>query len=154
MENTRSEEEKIINDKRNLFRLKKEQNNAGIKDIRNLFKLNKWVKGIKDIVLRNIKNLFENEKEEENLYKPVRVNKNNFQTNNYIEYKSNGDKSKLLSVEEYFNEIRPCLKDIINDLKKSGTWKIQLTISINFVSFRDGNNEECVMHLKSDNNYD
>ena len=154
MENTRSEEEKIINDKRNLFRLKKEQNNAGIKDIRNLFKLNKWVKGIKDIVLRNIKNLFENEKEEENLYKPVRVNKNNFQTNNYIEYKSNGDKNKLLLVEEYFNKIRPCLKHIINDLKKSGTWKTQLTISVNFISFRDGNNEECIMHLKSDNNYD
>ena len=154
MENTRSQEEKIINDKRNLFRLKKEQNNAGIKDIRNLFKLNKWVKGIKDIVLRNIKNLFENEKEEENLYKPVRVNKNNFQTNNYIEYKSNGDKNKLLLVEEYFNKIRPCLKHIINDLKKSGTWKTQLTISINFISFRDGNNEECIMHLKSDNNYD
>ena len=124
MENTRSEKEKIVKDKRNLFRLRKEQNNAAIEDIRNLIRLNKWVKGIKDIVLRNIKNLFENEKEEENYYKPVRVNKNNFQTNNYIEDKSNGDKNKLLLVEEYFNEIRPCLKDIINDLKKSGTWKI------------------------------
>ena len=41
MENTRSEEEKLINDKRNLFRLKKEQNNAAIKDIINLFRLNK-----------------------------------------------------------------------------------------------------------------
>ena len=154
MENTRSEEEKLINDKRNLFRLKKEQNNAAIKDIRNLFRLNKWVKRIKDIVLRNIKNPFENEKEEQNYYKPLRVNKNNFQTNNYIEYKSNGDKNKLLLVEEYFNKIRPCLKHIINDLKKSGTWKTQLTISVNFISFRDGNNEECIMHLKSDNNYD
>ena len=124
MENTRSEKEKIVKDKRNLFRLRKEQNNAAIEDIRNLIRLNKWFKGIKDIVLRNIKNLFENEKEEENYYKPVRVNKNNFQTNNYIEDKSNGDKNKLLLVEEYFNEIRPCLKDIINDLKKSGTWKI------------------------------
>ena len=124
MENTRSEKEKILKDKRNLFRLRKEQNKPAIEDIRNLIRLNKWVKGIKDIVLRNIKNLFENEKEEENYYKPVRVNKNNFQTNNYIEDKSNGDKNKLLLVEEYFNEIRPCLKDIINDLKKSGTWKI------------------------------
>ena len=48
MGNPRSEEEKIIKDIRNLFRLKKE------------------VKVIKDIVLRNIKNLFEHEKEEEN----------------------------------------------------------------------------------------
>ena len=34
--------------------------------------MKKEVKGIKDIVLRNIKNLFEYEKEEENYYKPVR----------------------------------------------------------------------------------
>ena len=30
----------------------------------------------------------------------------------------------MLSVEEYFDKIRPYLKDIINDLKKSDTWKI------------------------------
>ena len=39
MENPRSEEEKIIKDNRNYFRLKKEQNNITIKDIRNLFRL-------------------------------------------------------------------------------------------------------------------
>ena len=47
------EEENIIKDLRNLFRLKKE---------------------IKDMVLRNIKNRFTYEKEEENYYKPVRLN--------------------------------------------------------------------------------
>ena len=36
------------------------------------------------------------------------------------------------------------------DLKKSDTWKIQLTIANNFVSSID-NNEERVMHSKSDN---
>ena len=41
MENPRSEEEKIIKYIRNLFRLKKEQNNTAIKDIRNLFRLKK-----------------------------------------------------------------------------------------------------------------
>ena len=39
----------------------------------------------------------------------------------------------------------------INDLKKSDTWKIQLTITINFVSSKEDNNEEREMHLKSDN---
>ena len=39
MENPRSEEEKIIKDIRNLFRLKQEQNDVAIKDIRNLFRL-------------------------------------------------------------------------------------------------------------------
>ena len=45
-----------------------------IKDLRNLFRLKKEIKEIKDMVLRNIKNLFTYEKEEENYYKPVRLN--------------------------------------------------------------------------------
>ena len=36
MENPRLEEEKIIKDIRNLFRLKKEQNDTTVKDIRNV----------------------------------------------------------------------------------------------------------------------
>ena len=54
------------------------------------------------------------------------------------------------SIEEYHNKIRTNLKDIINDLKRSDTWKIQLTIPINFMSSKD-NDEEHVMHSKSDN---
>ena len=54
------------------------------------------------------------------------------------------------SIEEYLNKIRPHLKDIINNVKKSDTWKIQLTISINVMSFKE-NNEERVMHSKSNN---
>ena len=75
MESPRSEEGKITKDIRNLFRLKKE------------------VERIKDLILRNIKNLLEYENEEENYYKPVRVN-------NYIEYKSNNDKSIIVCMEE------------------------------------------------------
>ena len=97
MENLRSEEEKIIKDIRNLFRLWKEQNDSALKNIRNLFRLKKEVTGIKDIVLRNIKNLFEYEKDEENYYKPVRVNK--FWSNSYIKYKINSNKNRTLSVE-------------------------------------------------------
>ena len=47
-------------------------------------------------------------------------------------------------------EIRPYLKDIINNLKKSGTWKIKLTIAHNFIYSID-NDKERVMHSKSDN---
>ena len=39
-------------------------------------------------------------------------------SNNYIEYESNGDKNKSLSVKKYLDKIRPYLKDI-NNLKKS-----------------------------------
>ena len=58
-----------------------------------------------------------------NYYKSVRVS--NFWSKNYIEYKSNDDRNKTLSVKEYLNKIRAYLKGIINNLKKSGTWKIQ-----------------------------
>ena len=53
---------------------------------------------------------------------------------------------KILSVEEYLDKIRPCLRDITNDLKQSHTWKIQLTITISFISSVDDNDEKRVMH--------
>ena len=81
-------------------------------------------------------------------YKLVRVI--NFWSNNYIEYENNSNRNKTLSLEEYLNKIRPYLKDIINNLKKSDKQKIQLAISINSISFID-NDEERVMHLKGDN---
>ena len=84
---------------------------------------------IKDRIIRDISNIFEHK--EENYYKSVRVG--NFWSNNYIEYESNGDRNKTLSIEEYLTKIRPYLKDIINNLKKSDTWKIHLTIAINWV---------------------
>ena len=81
-------------------------------------------------------------------YKLVRVI--NFWSNNYIEYENNSNRNKTLSLEEYLNKIRPYLKDIINNLKKSDKQKIQLAISINSISFID-NDEERVMHLKGNN---
>ena len=57
------------------------------------------------------------------------------------------NRNKTLSVEEYFKKIRPYLKDIINNLKKSDTLKIQLTIAINFKD----DDKERVMHSKNDN---
>ena len=54
------------------------------------------------------------------------------------------------SVEEYLNKIRQILNDSINNLKKSDTWKIQLTIANNFIS-SIGEDEEHAMHSKSDN---
>ena len=79
-----------------------------------------------DINIRDIRNLFEHE--DEHCYKPVRVC--NFWSNNCIEYENNGDRNKALLVEEYLNKITPY---ITNNLKNSGTWKIQLTIIINLI---------------------
>ena len=74
----------------------------------------------------------------------------NFWSNNYIDCESNGDRNKTLSAEECLNKVRLYLKDIINNLKKSDTWQIQLTIANNFIPSID-NGEERVMHSKSDN---
>ena len=59
-------------------------------------------------------------------------------------------KMKHYQLKNILIKISPYLKDIIYNLKKSGTWKIYLTISSNFISSLD-NNEEHVMHSKSDN---
>ena len=42
------------------------------------------------------------------------------------------------------------MKDIINDLKRSATWKIQLIIAINFISSKY-TDEELVTYSKTDN---
>ena len=112
------------------FQIKKEQYYTAIKDKRNHFRLEKEIKGIKDTVLRDIKNLFGYEKEDKSYYKPVRAS--NFWSNNNIEYKSNSEKNRILSVEEYLNKIRPYLKGSINNLKKSDTCKTHLKIKIVF----------------------
>ena len=89
-------------------------------------------------------------KKEQNYYNPVRVN--NFWSIEYnIEYKSNGDRNKTLSVEEYLYKIRPYLKDTIDDVKSSDTWKIQLTITINFITSKDDNDKKRVIYSEGDN---
>ena len=47
--------------------------------------------------------------------KPIKIN--NVFTDDYIEYESNGDKDKTLSVKEYLDMIRRYLSDIINNHK-------------------------------------
>ena len=116
-----------------------------MKDIRSLLRLKNENKAIKDRINWDIKNLFEHK---EDYYKPLRAG--NFWSNNYIKYKSKGNR-KTLSVKQYLNNVRPYWKDIINNLKKSDYWKIQLTITINFISSKGDNDEERLIHSKSDN---
>ena len=149
MENSRLKEEKFITDIGNLFRLKNQQNDTAIKEIRNLLFRIKKNEGIKYIVPRSIKKLSEYKKEKENYCKPVKVN--TFWNNDYIDYKSNGDKNKKLSAEEYLNKIGLFLRDLLNDRKQSESWKIQVTMTINFISSKDYNDEDRVMHSRSDN---
>ena len=81
------------------------------------------------------------------IYKPTIANSG--YNNNNIEYRSEGD--KILTVEEYLALTEPYLRELINDYKSKGEWKIQLTAQINFISLRPGSDETRVMHSKSDN---
>ena len=112
----------------NPFRLKKEIDVTTVKNIRNLFRVEEENKSIKYRIFRYIRKLFGHRGD---YNKPLSVG--NFLSNNYIEYDSNGDTNKILSVQEYLNKVRPYLKDITNDLKKSDTWEVQLTIAINLM---------------------
>ena len=68
----------------------------------------------------------------------------------YVEYESRGDNDDNLSLDEYLNIIRLYLRDMINNHKAHGEWKIQLVMKINFISSLD-DNEFRVMYTKSDN---
>ena len=62
-------------------------------------------------------------KQEGDYYKPIRVG--NFWNNSYIEYKSSCDRSKNLSLKDYLDKMEPYLRDIIINLQKFDSWKIQ-----------------------------
>ena len=95
------------------------------------------------IGIENVQDLFKI-----SIYKPTIV-KSGYNNNNYIEYRSKGN--KLLTIEQYLNLIEPYLRELINDHKNKGEWKIQLTAQINFISLRPGSDETRVMHTKSIN---
>ena len=59
---------------------------------------------------------------EEDYYKPTEV-KSAF-VGNYVLYESRGDKDGKLSLYEYFDKIKPHLKDMIDHYKSKGEWKI------------------------------
>ena len=84
---------------------------------------------------------------EEDYYEPKEI-KSAF-NGSYVLYESRRDKDTNLALFEYFEKIKPYLRDMIDDYKSKGEWKIQTVMGINFVSFVD-KNETQVMHTKSD----
>ena len=78
-----------------------------------------------------------NEVNEEDYYEPKEI-KSAFD-GSYVLYESKGDKDNMLAVYEYFDKVKPYLKDMIDDYKSKGEWKIQLVMRMIFVSFIDKN---------------
>ena len=118
--------------------------------------------------IRYIGNLF-NQSIDEDYYEPIKTTNDFDNKSNYIEYESRGDKDKNLSLKKYLDMIIPYLSDTINDHKTQdvikfhsgnkvmdykttlGQWKIQLKMSINFISFKDDSDEIRKIRTKSDN---
>ena len=99
-------------------------------------------------ITHDICNLF-NEITKEDYYEPIEI-KSAFD-GSYIQYESRGDNDDdNLSLEEYLDIIRPYLRDMINNHKAQGEWKIQLVMKIKFISSLD-DDEFREMYTKSDN---
>ena len=63
--------------------------------------------------------------------KEIIINRKGPFDDDYIEYESNGNKGKTLSIVEYLNMVIPYLRNIIDNHKDG--WKIQLTAEVTFV---------------------
>ena len=98
-------------------------------------------KGIKDI-----EDLFTITIDEDD-YKPKLVNSG--YKNKYVQYASKGD--RILSIKEYFSLIEKYLRELIDEYKNQGEWKLQLTAEIKFISLKPGSDEIRIMHVGSDN---
>ena len=87
--------------------------------------------------IKELENLFKDNDNDDNCYKPVLV-KTSFK-DGYKYCESRGDGDKKLSVKQYLYVIMPYLSDLINDHKairnESNEWKIQLNMK--FISSND-----------------
>ena len=108
-----------------LFKTGKDYSKNAWKETKKIIRSDKISRKIKARVNRGIRKIIELEKD---YYKLVRVG--NFCNNNYIEYESTDDKHKTLSIKKKLDEIKP-----------SDTWKIQLTIGVNFISSKHNDEE-------------
>ena len=75
--------------------------------------LKRKIKLIKDGIIGDIRLLFGQEKQKD-CYEPKRVN--NVGNKNYIEYESNGDRNKNLSLDGYLNKIETYFRNIITNI--------------------------------------
>ena len=96
--------------------------------------------------IKNIHNLFKLSIGKD-YYKPTLVKSGD--NNSYIQYESKGD--RILTLKEYLALMEQYLRELINDYKNKGEWKVQLIANINFISLKPGSDETHIMHTTSDN---
>ena len=101
------------------------------------------LKGKRNIVFKPRK------KSKKDVYKPIKIS--GAFSDNFVEYQSNGNRDRSISIARYLNNIKEHLKKLIEDKKKSGEWKIQLIMKINYYISSRNFIESRDMYSKSDN---
>ena len=81
-------------------------------------------------------------------YNKPKLNKSDY-NKNYAQCESKGD--KILTFKEYLNLIEKYLRELIEEYKLKGEWKVQLTKEVNFTSLKPGSDETIIMYTRSDN---
>ena len=141
--------------KRNLYNIEKQRKISFKKTSKYLDELDKRIlrldkyhdyddfeyKGIKDI-----ENLFKISINKD-YYKP-KLNKSGY-NKNHAQYERKGD--KILSLKEYLNLIKKYLRELFEEYKQKGEWKVQLTIEVNFISLKPGSDQTRIMYTRSGN---
>ena len=63
---------------------------------------------------------------------------------NYVQYESK--RTKILTLIEHFALIDEYLRELIEEYKLKGEWKVQLAAEINFISLKPGSDETlCIL---------
>ena len=57
----------------------------------------------------------------------------------------------FISFKEYLNLIGKYLRELIEEYKLKGEWKVQFTIEVNFISLKPGSDETRIIYTRSDN---
>ena len=56
-----------------------------------------------------------------------------------------------MALKEYLALIEKYLRELIEEYKLKGEWKVQLKIEVNFISLKPGSDETRIMYTRSDN---
>ena len=126
--------------------------------IKKISELDRYPQDYDDYEYKGVKNVYDlfklsvNEepkltKSDQKYYKP-KLTKSGYD-NNYTQYENKGD--RILSIQEYLTLIEKYLRELINQHKNEGEWKIQLIAEINFISLKPGSDETRIMYMRSDN---
>ena len=126
----------------NVLKDKKQKGSLTNDEKKKLININRYLKNFKKYLEKlqkyhhnttyGLDYLFD-ELNEEDYYKPTEI-KSAFD-GSYMLYKSKGDNDSKLSINKYFDVVKPYLGNMIDNQKTKGEWKMQLSMRVIFCFF-------------------